>query len=420
MSDMPSDTDTLFMLAYASAVKTEFQLDVGENYCMLIKITNYLIYKFADALQYSDNPSYTGGSAGSYIQQLHSYIDWVDLKRDPSPQATNIVQGLADTLTLANNQYWSVIEDGLNIFNKFKELYPGQDFWQWAHTAYVPIGAAHKVLKFAQTRLYQAMQNYYGPDYGLFSTYMDRITNAQSSNALPGYNQDGIADDNLIEGAIESANGRQVFPEPTQSTIRVPMYSIASYTNTVQAWITASEQGATRDKIIATDIEQARKVDWTHFGFPQVHPTLRGSAPAWRFFSAEVNTTDGQSNSRTLDIDGLENYVSLQLAMMGAAKFDIQPANVKFGSEIKDKVDQIINEVRTTGGSMSIFGFHVAVNGSGAGAGGGAVGNSTKRVDAKFEDIQWDNETGSLRLPPTKGQVYPTILAVIAQRFQAG
>jgi hypothetical protein len=29
-------------------------------------MTNYLIYTFADALQYSDNPTYTVGSAGSY------------------------------------------------------------------------------------------------------------------------------------------------------------------------------------------------------------------------------------------------------------------------------------------------------------------------------------------------------------------
>jgi hypothetical protein len=110
-----SDTDTIFMRAYASAIKAKFQLDVGEKYSMLIspvtqrgiaagdlvspKITQYLIYKLADALQYSDNPSYTGGSAGSYIQQLRrhvlftlaltlpdhyfiiSYIDWVDLVR---------------------------------------------------------------------------------------------------------------------------------------------------------------------------------------------------------------------------------------------------------------------------------------------------------------------------------------------------
>ena len=85
-----SQTDAIFARAYANAIKTKLQLDVGQHFCILTspvtqrgmaagdliypQMTNYLIYKFADALQYSDNPSYTGGSAGSYIQQLRRYV----------------------------------------------------------------------------------------------------------------------------------------------------------------------------------------------------------------------------------------------------------------------------------------------------------------------------------------------------------
>ena len=89
--DQPiSGSDAIFARAYANAIKTKFQVDVGEHYCILTspvtqrgmaagdlifpQMTNYLIYKFADALQYSDNPSYTGGSAGGYIQQLRRYV----------------------------------------------------------------------------------------------------------------------------------------------------------------------------------------------------------------------------------------------------------------------------------------------------------------------------------------------------------
>jgi hypothetical protein len=92
---MPSDdsnlskSDAIFARAYASAIKNWFQLDVGEHNLILTspvtqrgvpagdliypEMTNYVIYKLADNLQYADSPSYTGDSAGSYIQQLNRY-----------------------------------------------------------------------------------------------------------------------------------------------------------------------------------------------------------------------------------------------------------------------------------------------------------------------------------------------------------
>jgi hypothetical protein len=79
-------SQTVFMRAYALAIKDTFQLDPGEHHCIMVcpatqagiaagdlippEVTNYLVYKFANALQYSDSPSYNGGSAGDYIQQL--------------------------------------------------------------------------------------------------------------------------------------------------------------------------------------------------------------------------------------------------------------------------------------------------------------------------------------------------------------
>ena len=85
-----SETDAIFARAYASAIKSKFQIDVGDKYCILTspvtqrgmaagdliypQMTNYLIYQFADALQHSDNPTYTGASAGSYLQQLRRYL----------------------------------------------------------------------------------------------------------------------------------------------------------------------------------------------------------------------------------------------------------------------------------------------------------------------------------------------------------
>ena len=87
--------------------------------------------------------------------------------------------------------------------------------------------------------------------------------------------------------------------------------------------------------------------------------------------------------------------------------YDVE-LRLEFGSELRHEVNHIYEEVKKTDGRMSIFGFRVS-----AGVGGG----STEQVETKFEDVKWDKVTGLMSLTPVKGQVYPTILGAIAQRF---
>lgn len=84
--------------------------------------------------------------------------------------------------------------------------------------------------------------------------------------------------------------------------------------------------------------------------------------------------------------------------------YDVE-LQLQFSSQIRDEVHKIYQEVKETHGSMSIFGFNV----------GG--GDSVERVETTFDDVKWDNVSGAMSLAPTKGQVYPTILAAVAQRF---
>jgi len=459
-----SQTDAIFARAYANAVKTKFQIEVGQHYSILTspvtqrgmaagdliypEMTNYLIYKFADALQFSDNPSYTGGSAGSYIQQLRSYIDWVKTTREPTQVVVDRMAKARDAATAANNNYFKVQVEAISQFNLVKELYPNQTFWQWAAANYPPLAAADRTRKAAQTELYQAMQLYFGPDAVVLSTYMDNIANAQSPNALPGYNQDGLVDDqDLISRAIQYANSGEKLPDQDirQSVIRVPAYSIATYISGVQAWITESSHGGTRDQVVTININEGEHTTWEDYGFKEVRGG--GNVGFWPFFSAQVYMS-GRWESRELKTSHRENDVRLSLAMIGIQKFDVRPGewdipNIKilfpnrlpaapdvlsnkfakivsvlvgydvelkvdFASEFREEVNKIYEEVKTTGGSLSIFGFRVS-----AGAGGG----STDRVETRFEDVKWDKVSGSMTLTPTKGQVYPTILAAVAQRF---
>ncbi|KAG6831818.1 hypothetical protein H0H92_007495 [Tricholoma furcatifolium] len=461
-----SETDAIFARAYASAIKTKFQIDVGDHFVILTspvtqrgmaagdliypQMTNYLIYKFADALQYSDNPSYTGGSAGSYIQQLRSYIDWVKTKSNPSQEAVARMAAARTAFESANANYFVVQGQALAQYNAVKELYPGQTFWQWALQNYPPLQVADNTRKATQTELYQAMQQYFGPDATTLASYMDGISNAQGANALPGYNMDGLVDDqDLIADAIKYANSG-VKPEPAkidQSTIRVPAYTIQTYISTVQAWITAAGHGAPRDNFLTIDIKNGQDTTWYEYGFKEVRGG--GGGGFWPFFSCRVYHNN-QWEERTLETSHRENEVSLSLAMIGIQKFDVQPGQwdvagirtlfpdrvdgapdvlsekfarvvsvlvgydvelrVSFASSMREEVHKMYTETKETGGSMSIFGFRVS-----AGAGGG----SSERVETSFDDVKWSQETGELVLAPTAGQVYPTILAAVAQRFDS-
>ncbi|KAF5339961.1 hypothetical protein D9757_014569 [Collybiopsis confluens] len=515
-----SDTDTTFMRAYASAIKNKFQLDVGDRYSMLIspvtqrgiaagnlippEITNYLVYKLADSLQYSNNPSYTGGSAGSYIEQMRSYIDWVDLQHQVSAQNIDVLKPLNEALKLASDKYWDLVQTGSELYEKVKHLYPGLDFWQWAKLAYPLLEAANAAMKIATTEVYQAMQRFYGPNYAALSTYMNNLTSAKSPYDLPGYNQAAVADDVLIEAAISAANSGDPMANNNfaDSIIRVPTYSMASYSNTVQGWIDAAKAGATRDVVITVDSDKGENTSWEEFGFPEVDPTLHGRAAVWSLFSAQVYNDKGELEPRRLDTRGLTETMSLRISMVGIAKFDILSGEwdlpdiktlfpnrlpnapdildpklarmvsllvgydvelrVKFSSALRgpqegpdwstqkvNQVDQIIKDVQENGGSLSVFGFRVPVQGTndkspegapgipsapgipvklpgsrppgnsdGGASGRATLGSPLQRVDTKFENVNWSKEDGELVLTPTKGQVYPTILGAVAQRFQ--
>jgi hypothetical protein len=81
---------------------------------------------------------------------------------------------------------------------------------------------------------------------------------------------------------------------------------------------------------------------------------------------------------------------------------------LQFADDIREDVNKIYEEVKSTGGRMSIFGFRVSAE---------TGDDATDRVEAKFEDVKWDKASGSMSLRPVKGQVYPTILAAVSQRF---
>ncbi|KAF5363120.1 hypothetical protein D9757_011714 [Collybiopsis confluens] len=454
----------IFARAYASAIKTQFQLDVGDHSIILTSpvttrgmatgdlipsaLTNYLVYKFSDSLQYSDNPNYTGGSTGSYIQQFRSWIDWVESKADHSVETTLRLAKARDDYLTANKKYFAVQEQAFDQWRIVKASFPDMDFRQWAESNYQPLRDAEIARKAAEVELDEAMDAYFGADAAYLTQVMEGLRRAMGQDPWPGYNQEGLIEDaDFISQALKSAkNGEQLAQRAiTQAIFRIPQYTIPNYASTVQSWIEASSRGAPRDQVITIDVNEGRKTKWEDFGFKEVSS---GSGTGfWPFFYSEV-FVNNRWEKRTLETSGRENSVSLQLAMIGVQKFDIQPGGwdvpavkarfpdrvpdapnvlspkvarmlsviaaydvqlkVSFASDMRDEVEEIYEEVKNTGGRMSVFGFHVS-----AGAGNG----SDEYVETKFDDVKWDKASGTMSLTPVKGQPYSTILGAVAHRF---
>ncbi|KAF5350304.1 hypothetical protein D9757_013195 [Collybiopsis confluens] len=170
-----SETDGIFARAYASALKDRFQVDVGDRYAIYTspanlrgiaagdliypQITNYQIYKFADSLQYSDNPSYIGGTAGSDLQQLDSYITWARSESDPSPEIADRMSKAREAVEAATTNYSVVLLQAQNQWIKVQKLYPNDDFWRWiAQGNYPLLDVADRTRKATQSEAYLAMQ----------------------------------------------------------------------------------------------------------------------------------------------------------------------------------------------------------------------------------------------------------------------
>jgi hypothetical protein len=144
------------------------------------------------------------------------------------------------------------------------------------------------------------------------------------NNPSISFNQDGLLDDkDLIKDAIKQANKGEKPPQEiiSQSTISIPAYTIPTYSSSVQSWITASANGATRDQVVKIDISQGRNTKWEDYGFKEVHGG--GGVDFWPFFFAEVKH-NGQWEKRELKTEGREDSIGMHLAAIGLQRFDIQ------------------------------------------------------------------------------------------------
>ncbi|KAF5368198.1 hypothetical protein D9757_011290 [Collybiopsis confluens] len=463
-----SKSDAIFARAYASAIKSKFEVAIGEIRYILTspvtlrgmaagdlvypQITNFLIYKLADALQHSDNPTFIGASADSYLQQLRSYLEWVKTGTNPSSFIVASMNSARNAAINANKNYSTILTQGQVTWNKVKKSYPDLDFWKWASAHFPTLSEADKTRLAARKDLYAVMEQYFdSKTASTLSHYMDVIDNATNAQTpIIDMNQKGLVNDQaLISKAIGIGNSGKQAPENdiTQSTVQVPLYTIENYASTVQGWITAAKHNAPRDKIIKIEIHEGKDTTWEDLGFKQVYGG--GGGEFWPFLHADVYVNN-QWEEHVLKTENWEDAVSLRLAMIDLETFNIQPGKwdipdiktqfpdrlpyspdalgtkfvrvvsilvgydielrVQFVSKLRDQVDSIYEQVKSTRGRMSIFGFHVS-----AGLEGGTT--TLDQVETRFEDVKWDKSSGIMTLTPTKNQVYPTILGAVAQRF---
>jgi hypothetical protein len=260
----------------------------------------------------------------------------------------------------------------------------------------------------------------------------------------------------------EVANGGNKPPEADISPyfIRVPEYSMSGYRSQMNEWMRLSTSGQ-RDQVITIDVKQGRETKWSDYGFKEIKGS--GSVGLFPFFS--ISAGGGSSEERqTLKTEGREDEISLSLAAVGFSLIPVtsgtwyesllrvsitltlilrdvpnvknlfpnlvggapevltskhaKPISVlvgydialtaRFGTKIKKEVHEMYERARTGGGNLRIFGYHVS---------GSAGGSYSDKVKTSFDDVKWDEASGTLTLTPIPGQVYPSVLGVLARRL---
>jgi len=82
---------------------------------------------------------------------------------------------------------------------------------------------------------------------------------------------------------------------------------------------------------------------------------------------------------------------------------------ITFAPELRHEVHDIYRNAKDTGAPMHIFGIEVSAADDKTGP--------KDQVPVKIQKVSWDGGSGELRVAPTRGLSYPTILGVVAQRF---
>ncbi|KAJ7034391.1 hypothetical protein C8F04DRAFT_1183210 [Mycena alexandri] len=467
MSDPIAESDAIFARAWASAIKNKFQLTTGEEQILYLspltqrgisggdltyeQVTNYLTYRFGDGLLNTNDPSFLGGGVASYIDDLRAYFDNILTKNDRAPAVILRMAKARKASETAQTAYETALSKAMTQWSEQKKFgITDQPFWSWVSTGAPYLRAADKTRNSAQTELDSASQLYYGPQADVLATYRNSIRDAMTTDPdrnYPGRNQVGItADRDLVAQMEEVANGGNKPPAADISPyfIRVPEYSMAGYRSQMNDWMRLSTSGQ-RDQVITIDIKQGRETKWSDYGFKEIKGS--GSVGLFPFFS--ISAGGGSSEEKqTLKTEGREDEISLSLAAVGfslipvtSGTWDVpnvknlfpnlvagapevltskhaKPISVlvgydialtaRFGTKIKKEVHEMYERARTGGGNLRIFGYHVS---------GSAGGSYSDKVKTSFDDVKWDEASGTLTLTPVPNQVYPSVLGVLARRL---
>jgi hypothetical protein len=83
---------------------------------------------------------------------------------------------------------------------------------------------------------------------------------------------------------------------------------------------------------------------------------------------------------------------------------------ITFTEKLRAEVHDIYRKAVETGAALHIFGVEVPAADDKTGP--------KDQVPVKIESVSWDEGSGELRVAPTRGLSYPSILGVVAQRFE--
>ncbi|KAG7406550.1 hypothetical protein LZL87_012569 [Fusarium oxysporum] len=398
--------------AYAKALQTKFFSNLDTK--------NEIFYAAPIGL---DAPVFTAGST-KYSQRLQEVLGLVRLNRNLDKGAEMRLNNIRSKLDKLNEQYAAASEKAMEGY-KADENKGNQTFKQWIQKNYpnlVSLTAEKQSAAATEASLRSQMD---GPGGAQLNGQRQKLLNAtDSENDHPGLNMlCAPSFGNIINGSSDLPREGGKLPRPA--------YTIDnSYRDTIGNWIRGTS-GETKLSL-AFNINDAKSDNWDQLGFVNVNANAGRTYST--FFKASY-VQDNQNREESIAAQDVGSELSVQLSAAEAGVFTVKPGEwdvpniteeypnfqpvaardigpaarvdqvilaykvamkLSLPANVAKRVNDLIHKAKSTGGSVSFFGFEI-----------GFGGGSKDEVNISGSSIEIRKDLGYPVLLDVKGKKLP-------------
>ncbi|KAI1049698.1 hypothetical protein LB505_011865 [Fusarium chuoi] len=415
-----SNLDTNNELFYAAPIAT-MGIPAGNNIPQ--EITNKGAYDIGDVVMQLDAPVFTAGSK-KYSQRLQEVLGAVRLGQNPDRGAEKRMNDIQAKVRKLNMQYAEASEKAVEYYTTDEDK-GNMSFGQWVPRNYPSSFALSREKQSATATEASLRAQIAGPGAAQLNGQRLRLFSAcEPDQSNPGLNMPcALSFGNIVNGSSDLPHGSGGFSRPT--------YTIEnSYTETVGNWI--RDAGGENKLNLTFNINDAKSENWDKFGFVNVN----ANSPFAYFFKASY-TQDHQIKEDFITAQEAGSEISVQLSAAEASVFTVKPGEwdvpnlmeeyrdfqreaarsigpaarvdqvilaykvamkLSLEAKVAERVYDITQKAKSTGGSVSFFGLEV-----------GFGGGSRDEVNISGSIIEIRKDLGYPVLLGVKGKKLPAL-----------